>query len=543
MPVEVEIDKKSMSADVGQSLFELAEMMQVQVPTSCIKNGKCRECLVEITEGEQFLTPRSAQEEHLKGRFRLSCRARVVSDSGRISCHTLRREAMRIEQHTQHLPTSFHDIPLAPAVSRQGDRIMLDGREIARGRKIYGVAADVGTTTVVVRLIDLETSDLIAAAAFENPQRFAGTNVMSRILFNSQHKGRLQQRTLLGYLGHILADFGVDPLDIYEMVVVGNTTMRDLFFGLDVSSIGKKPFQSLTEIQYNLGQRSSTAVVSDGRRLRLPINPKARVLGLPVISSHVGSDAAACLLAIDMSRQESPVLLMDIGTNTEIVCRNREKLLVASCPAGPAFEGGAVSCGMPAMKGAIEKIRLSQQGKAEVQVIEEAPAEGVCGSGLIDLLDQLSRHEMINTTGRYVDGKDRFFVDRDAGIYLSEADISELAQAKGANSAGVRIILDRAGLTAGQLDRLYLAGGFARYLDTDSARGIGLIPDVPDSRVCQVGNAALEGAAMALCSLPHRQLLDRLIGQAEHIELEKDEGFFDYFIDGCMFTPGPKYDE
>jgi uncharacterized 2Fe-2S/4Fe-4S cluster protein (DUF4445 family) len=321
------------------------------------------------------------------------------------------------------------------------------------------------------------------------------------------------------------------------MVVVGNTTMRDLFFGLDVSSIGKKPFQSLTEIQYNLGQRSSTAVVSDGRRLRLPINPKARVLGLPVISSHVGSDAAACLLAIDMSRQESPVLLMDIGTNTEIVCRNREKLLIASCPAGPAFEGGTISCGMPAMKGAIEKVRLSQQGKAEVQVIEEAPPEGVCGSGLIDLLDQLSRREMIDATGRYVGGEDRFFVDRDAGIYLSEADISELAQAKGANSAGVRIILDRAGLTAGQLDRLYLAGGFARYLDADSARGIGLIPDVPDSRVCQVGNAALEGATMALCSLPHRQILDRLISQAEHIELERDEGFFDYFIDGCMFTP------
>ncbi len=536
MPIEVEIDRHAIQGTVGQSLFECAETMQVQIPTSCLKNGKCRECLVEVTEGEHLLTPRAPQEEHLKGRFRLSCRARVTSDSGRICCHTLRREKMRIEQDAHHLPTSFRDIPLSPAVHREGKRIMLDEKQIAVGEHVHGVAIDVGTTTVALRLIDLETGDLIAASAFENPQRFAGTNVMSRILFNSQHKGRLQQRTLAGYLSHAIDDFPVDPTSIYEVIVAGNTTMRDLFFGLDLTTIGKKPFQSVTEIDYRNGQRPSTAVTSTGRRLRLPVHPEARIIGLPVISSHVGADAAACLLAIAMSEQQDPILLMDIGTNTEIICGNREKILVASCPAGPAFEGGAINCGMPGMRGAIERVSISHSG-TRFRVIDDAPAEGICGSGLIDLLNQLTKQKLIDATGRYIDAKDRFYLDDNAEIYLSEADISELAQAKGANSAGVQITLDHAGLTTAQIARLYLAGGFARYLDTESARGIGLIPDVPTSRISQIGNAALEGATMALCSVPQRQKLDQLVMSAEHLELERDEAFFDYFIDGCMFEP------
>jgi uncharacterized 2Fe-2S/4Fe-4S cluster protein (DUF4445 family) len=534
--VEVEIDRKTIRAEVGQSLFECAEQMQVQIPTSCLKNGKCRECLVEVSEGEQLLSPRAPQEDHLKGKFRLSCRARITADSGRISCHTLRRERMRIDQEAQHLPTSFQDTPLNPAVSRRGDDILLDGTPIARGRAIYGVAVDVGTTTVAVRLIDLASGDLVAASAFENPQRFAGSNVMSRILFNDQYKGRLQQRTLAGYLTHAIEDFPVDPTEIYEMVVVGNTTMRDLFFGLDVSGIGQKPFRSTTEVEFRDGARASTGISSTGKRLRLPIHPDARVVGLPIISSHVGADAAACLLAVDLPRQREPILLMDIGTNTEILCGNSEKLLVASCPAGPAFEGGAVSCGMPGLKGAIERVEISSEGEALYQVIDDVPAEGICGSGLIDLLDQLVVRQKINANGRYINGQDRFFLNRSTDIYLSEADISELAQAKGANSAGIKIVLHRAGLTTDQIDRLYLAGGFARYLDTGAARGIGLIPDVDDSRVRQIGNAALEGASIALCSVTHREQLDKLVRGAEHLELEMDEHFFDYYVDGCQFA-------
>jgi uncharacterized 2Fe-2S/4Fe-4S cluster protein (DUF4445 family) len=536
MPVEVEIDKHNTRATAGQTLFECAEQMQVQIPTSCIKNGKCRECLVEVYEGDELLSPMTPEEQHLKGRFRLSCRARINADSGRIRCHTLRREKMRIEQHAQHLPTSFQDTPLNSAVTQNGKEILLDGKPIAEGADIFGVALDVGTTTVAVRLIDLASGELVAASAFENPQRFAGSNVMSRILFNSENKGRLQQRTLAGYLTHALEDFPIDPAQIYEMVVVGNTTMRDLFFGLDVSGIGQKPFRSVTEVELRNGERTSTAVSSTGRRLRLPIHPDARVVGLPIISSHVGADAAACLLAVDLARQEEPILLMDIGTNTEILCGNRQQLLVASCPAGPAFEGGAVSCGMPGLKGAIERVSISAAGESDYGVIDDVAAEGICGSGLIDLLHELVHQQMIDANGRYVNGHDRFFLDRSADIYLSEADIAELAQAKGANSAGIKIVLDRAGLTLEQIERLYLAGGFARYLDPRAARGIGMIPDVSEGCIRQIGNAALEGASIALCSVPHRALLDEMVTNAEHLELEMDENFFDYYVDGCLFA-------
>jgi uncharacterized 2Fe-2S/4Fe-4S cluster protein (DUF4445 family) len=214
------------------SMFELAEHMQVQVPTSCKKNGKCRECLIEVTEGMELLTPRAAQESHLRDEFRLSCRTRIDhgawsrGEHRRIRCHTLKRQAMRIDQKGQGLPLSYRDVPLAPAVTREGGRILLDGCNIAectsRDSGIYGVALDIGTSTVVVRLIDLETGEAIAARAFENPQRFAGSNVMSRIQFDLDNKGRLLQRTLLGYLARSIQSFPVDPSEIYEVVVAAN---------------------------------------------------------------------------------------------------------------------------------------------------------------------------------------------------------------------------------------------------------------------------------------------------------------------------------
>lgn len=535
MSVVVEIDRKQTRGEVGQSLFECAEQMQVPIPTSCLKNGKCRECLVEITEGAECLSPLAPQEKHLKGAFRLSCRARIAADTGRIAAHTLRREAMRIDQRGDNLPVAFDRIPLEPAVTREGDKILLEGRQIARGREIYGLALDIGTTTVVVRLVDLQQGTLVAASAFENPQRFAGTNVMSRILYNSMNKGRLQQRTLIGYLTHALEAFPVDPAHIYEMVVVGNTTMRDLFFGLDVEGIGEKPFRSITETRWRLGELKTTAIVSTGKRLRLPIHDKARVVGLPVLGCHVGADAAACLLAVDLPSRSKPFLLMDIGTNTEIVCATANRLLVASCPAGPAFEGGAVSCGMPGLDGAIENITLSADGDVRYEVIGGAAAEGICGSGLVDVLDQLMRLGRITPTGRLTDGEERFYVDRARDIYLSEADISELAQAKGASSAGVRILLEQAGVAVEELDTLFLAGGFARYLDPAAARHIGLIPDIADENIRKIGNAALEGATIALCSVPRRQLLMQWVESAEHLELAQHPHFFDYYVEGCQF--------
>src|SRR5690349_19075278 len=205
------------------SIFDCAERIGVRVPTSCQKNGKCKECIVEVTQGNDLLSTRTEQEKHLKGSFRLSCQTRVIpTGDGEIRCHTMRRGQMRIERHAAGLPLRGK-IALEPTVTRQGaDRIRLDGVEIARSTApIHGIAMDLGTTTVVLRLLNLETGEQIADASFENPQRFGGSDVMSRIHYDTTVGGFLLQRTLAGYLAHAIDEFPVDPQTIYELVVVG----------------------------------------------------------------------------------------------------------------------------------------------------------------------------------------------------------------------------------------------------------------------------------------------------------------------------------
>ena len=320
---------------------------------------------------------------------------------------------------------------------------------------------------------------------------------------------------------------------MFEVVVAGNTTMRDLLFGLDVYSIGQRPYRSLTEKELSEGTRRTTALTENARKLRLPVAAGARVYGLPLISGHVGADAAAGLLASGLAESDAVGAFVDIGTNTELIVGNRDRLLAASCPAGPAFEGGGVGCGMPALDGAIERVQILGDGSVETIVIGERPALGICGSGLVDLLSELLRTDRMNAQGRFEEELDSF--DVAPGLAFLESDVNELAQAKGANAAGLRIALNRYGIQPDGIGRLYLAGGFAHHIDLDGARRIGLIPDLPSERIVRLGNAALEGAAKALLSVSRRAWLERVVLDVEHVELETDPGFLDYFTDGCQF--------
>jgi uncharacterized 2Fe-2S/4Fe-4S cluster protein (DUF4445 family) len=326
-----------------------------------------------------------------------------------------------------------------------------------------------------------------------------------------------------------------DPATVYEVVVAGNTTMRDLFFGLDVTPIGEMPYRSTIEAAFRAGERSSTTLARKGKQLRLPVHPEARVYGLPLVGSHVGADAAACLLATGLLDSDEIAAVMDIGTNTELLVGNRHRLLAASCPAGPAFEGGGVACGMPALEGAIERVRIREDGAVEARVIGGGAPAGVCGSGLVDLLAELLRTGAMNELGRLTEEDGRFVVDPARGIVFTEPDINELAQAKGANVAGLRIVLDAYGIGMDGLARLDLAGGFARHLDPDAARRVGLVPDLPDGRIRQVGNAALEGASLALRSVSRRRALEDTVRKVEHVRLETHPRFFDVFVEGCLF--------
>jgi len=511
MALTLSINGQITEATPGLSLFDHAERLGIAVPTSCQKQGKCRECIVEVTEGTEHLSAPAPEERHLSAPFRLSCRARVGQVSGlpRIVCHTMRRGRMRIESSGRSR-TICH--------------------EPAQG---HGLAMDLGTTTIVLRLYNLETGDLIADTSFENPQRFGGSDVMSRIHYDTTHPGRLLMRTLAGYLSRAIAEFPVDPRSIAEMVVVGNSTMRDLFFRKSVYSIGQNPYRSITEIEMAEGRRATTALTETGRRSLLPIHPDARVWGAPVLSGHVGADAAACMLAVDIAHEDRLVAIMDIGTNTELIVGNRHRILAASCPAGPAFEGGAISCGMPALDGAIEDFAVGEDGAFRLGVIGGSAPTGICGSGLVDVLSELLRTGRMNELGRF----DVPRIDLAPGVWFTENDASELAQAKGANAAGLHVVFDTYGIAFDDIDVFYLAGGFGRHLKTEASRRVGLIPDLPDAKIVQIGNAAIEGASIALLARSKRDELEELVRRVEHCRLETHPRFFDYFVEGCHFRP------
>jgi uncharacterized 2Fe-2S/4Fe-4S cluster protein (DUF4445 family) len=522
-------------APLGQSLFDWSESRGIAVPTSCHKQGKCRECLVEIESGAEFLSEPADQERHLEGAFRLACRTRIAVP-GVVRAHTLRRGSLRIE--TDSSADQHEHVALDPAVTREGTWILLDGEPIAEAAgPIHGLALDLGTTTVAIRLHDLESGRLVATRSFENPQRFGGSNVMSRIHYDGEHRGRLLQRTLLGYLTHAIESLAVDPGTIYELVVAGNPTMRDLLFGLDVQGLGVLPYRSITEAAVAEGRAATTSLVTTAKKLRLPVHPAARIYGLPLVGSHVGADAAACLLATGMAERSDVCALLDIGTNTEAFFGNAVRMLAASCPAGPAFEGGGVGCGMPALDGAIERVALDHAGSMRIETVGDAAPAGICGSGLVDLMSELRRTGRMNGQGRFEESGEPVVLDAAGRVAVSEADVNELAQAKGANAAGLRVLADEYGVRLDRVDRLYLAGGFARHLDIDAACRIGLIPDLPRDRIVKVGNAALAGAAIALLSRSRRKDLEAIVRRVRLVRLEAHPEFFEFFVQGCQFEP------
>jgi uncharacterized 2Fe-2S/4Fe-4S cluster protein (DUF4445 family) len=543
MPATLTVNGQRVVATPGLSLFALAEQAGVHVPTSCVTQGKCKECVVEVTRGLELLSAPTEFERHLDipgGRFRLSCQCQVVAGTGEITCHTMRRGHMRIERSALNLQASHRTTQLDPVVVRHGERIIdtITGDEIDRSAgPIHGLAIDLGTTTVVVRLIDLETGVLVADTSFENPQRFGGSDVMARIHYDTTHPGRLLMRTLAGYLSHAISDLPVDPRTIYDVVLVGNSTMRDIFFRQSVYSIGQNPYRSITELDLAAGKRTTTSLTTSGRRSLLPIHPNARVYGGPIISGHVGADAAACLLAVDIAHEDRLIAVMDIGTNTELLVGNRHRVLAASCPAGPAFEGGAITCGMPGLDGAIEDVAFEDDGSVRLGVIGGGAPAGICGSGLVDLLSELLRTGRMNALGRFDDGIERITLDEQRGLHFFESDVNELAQAKGANIAGLQVVFHQYGIQFDEIETFYLAGGFGRHLKRAASKRIGLIPNFADDKIVQVGNAALEGATIALVSRSKRDEIENLVKRIEHCRLETHPGFFDFFVDGCQFRP------
>jgi uncharacterized 2Fe-2S/4Fe-4S cluster protein (DUF4445 family) len=379
-------------------------------------------------------------------------------------------------------------------------------------------------------------------AAFENPQRFGGSDVMNRISYDSgPGRGELH-KAAISSLNREIREFcaiaGISRQQIYEIVIVGNATMRDLFFGLDVQTIGQRPYKSQIEHEYLAHRRPGTAICELAHRLAILAHPKARIYGGPLIASHVGADTAADLLATEIYSSTETCMLVDVGTNTEVVVSHQGRMVAASCPAGPAFEGGLITYGMTGCDGAIESFSRGN-GCWNFRTIGNVPPQGICGSGLIDLLAELRRSNQMAPKGMFADRARVLTIVPQQGITFSRDDASNLAQAKAANYCGQFIVMRHLGIRPSDVQRLYLAGAFANHIDVQNAIEIGFLAPVPEDRIVKVGNASLAGARQMLLSRRKRRLMEELVPRVEHVELETVPDFFEIFVEACQFKPMP----
>jgi uncharacterized 2Fe-2S/4Fe-4S cluster protein (DUF4445 family) len=521
----------------GCTLFDRADRLNLRVPTSCNRQGTCHECIVDVTSGMEALAPRTAAESFLRDNYRLACQAVIADPAVEIEFSPLSRRPKIL---TNSAPVAAD---IDPIVTRCDGKVFYDGTPLDEDRgRICGLAVDWGTTTAVMELVDLETGESLCQSSFENPQRFGGSDVMNRISYDSgPDRGELH-KAAISCLNREIREFcriaGIVRQQIYEAVVVGNATMRDLFFGLDVQSIGQKPYKSLVEHDYLAHRRSGTALCELAHRLAILAHPQARIYGGPLIASHVGADTAADLLATGMYASGETCMLVDVGTNTEVVVTHRGRMVAASCPAGPAFEGGLITYGMTGCDGAIESIAANGDGWSFHTIGDIAP-RGICGSGLIDLLAELRRTGRMAPKGIFADRARVLSIVPGQGITFSRADASNLAQAKAANYCGQLIVMRHLGIDAAGIQRLYLAGGFANYINVRHAVEIGFLAPVPEERIVKVGNAALAGARAMLLSRRRRREIEEVVKRIEHVELETVPDFFDLFVEGCQFKPMP----
>jgi uncharacterized 2Fe-2S/4Fe-4S cluster protein (DUF4445 family) len=418
----------------------------------------------------------------------------------------------------------------------------------------YGMAFDIGTTSVVGTLMDLNTGEQLAAVGGLNPQAQYGGDLMSRIAYAQFDESKLvtlRAKILTGindFIKEACAKAGIKAENIYKIVVVGNTCMHHIFLGVDVSYVGLAPYAPAVR----------DLLVYPARELPLKAAPNAMVCMLPIVAGFVGADTMACVLATRIYESEEIRALVDIGTNGEVVMGSRGKLFACSAPAGPALEGAQIRHGMRGAIGAIEKVEIGDD--VACRVIGDAPAVGICGSGLIDACAKMLDARVIDATGllrresspalparlqsRIVNGEGgRQFVlvkkedaGRDHDISITQADIRQLQLAKSAIYSGIIMLRDVMGIADDQIHELMLCGGFGNYISIESSVKIRLLPTLPLERITYMGNAAAIGAQMALLSETERLRAFDLAQEIEHVALAARPEFQAIFVDGMNFS-------
>ena len=599
---------RAVSVLEGTTILEAAAIAGLIIDTPCGGAGTCGKCRVQVTQGAPGPSDADRNaftEAELAEGWRLACQNRVNGDlvvsvpTGSIfggdyqiardsavgdlaevrptirkvyvelsppTLEDARPDLMRLEEKTGPFGVDVAVLRHAPRQLRQqgyrgtavlSDHQLIDIEEGDTTGRCFGVAIDIGTTTMVASLLNLCSGQELAVVSRLNPQVSFGDDVLSRIYHSTSCPNCLEElrqavaREIGGMIRALCEQAGVNARFIYEATFAGNTTMQHLLCGVDPSQLGTVPFAPA----YGRGMLLSA------RDMEIPINPRGMSYVFPVIGGFVGGDTVAGMLATRIDTLEGPVLMMDIGTNGEIVLAHDDQLLAASTAAGPAFEGARISCGMRGMRGAIEKVVLN--GEVHLGVIGNVAPMGICGSGLIDLAAELLRVGIVSPEGRLRpagelpaglpraladrvrtgdDGASAFvLVELDGGtlhksLSITQRDIRELQLGCGAIRAGVSMLLRKAGLTPADLKTVLIAGGFGGFIRRDKAQRIGLLaPEVDHQRTHYVGNVSLAGARWALLSPEARKHGEELARRTQHVELSVDGDFQAEFAEAMIF--------
>jgi uncharacterized 2Fe-2S/4Fe-4S cluster protein (DUF4445 family) len=608
-PVRVNLlfNERPVRVPYGVTLFDAASWNGIAIDSTCGGHGTCKKCRVRIADyppAPTSLDIRAYTAEELKQGWRLACRTTATRDAavevpplttrpkaatvgvGRqvilrpavqkryleLTEPTLTDQASDVERVLAQLEdleprAELSVLKTLGRTLREADykvtAVVVDDVLIAvepgdTTQRRFGIAFDLGTTTVVATLLDLSTGTPVAVESALNKQQPFGADVISRIsatMLDPSALDKLQQlaqETLAELARTVCQRGGVQPREVYEVAVASNATMTHLALGIDPEPLGMAPFI--------LSARLFPEILATDLGLADEVHPGARTVVFPAFGAYVGGDITAGLLASGMDRDARVRLFIDIGTNCEIVLGNREWLLATAAPAGPAFEGAAIRCGMRAAEGAIEVVTMTPD-ELSLKVIGDTEPEGLCGSGLVDAVTGLVRAGLLDESGRFVSveeaqarapglaarltsiGQERVFVLhwRDAekapgnSIYLSQRDVRELQFAKAAIATGWRILLEEAGLAPEDVKQVLLAGSFGSYLSPASAIRIGLVPEVPVPRVVPAGNVAGEGAKMALLSLRERTGGLALLEEVRYVELSDRADFNDRFVEQLPF--------
>jgi uncharacterized 2Fe-2S/4Fe-4S cluster protein (DUF4445 family) len=417
-----------------------------------------------------------------------------------------------------------------------------------RRELLMGLALDIGSTSLWAALLDLETGETIAMASHSNMQRIYGEDIISRVNYAIENEeGALAlQRILINNLNsmieEMLEETGTDPVNIYRVTAVGNPVMLHLLTGLSTIGFGAAPYIGIFSEELKI-----TAA-----NLGLKVNPLSQLIILPQLGGFVGADTTACLLTLSPFHDQT-FLLIDIGTNGEIVLCHQGSMWAASAAAGPAFEGGAIGCGMRAGLGAIDKV-VVEQGKLVFRVIGGGPPRGICGSGIIDLIAVLLRENCLDKNGIFTEkaklsynmrngdhGAEIILLEGEgrlsaSPLVLSQDDIRQVQMAKSAIRTAIDLMLQKANIAPSRLDNIYLAGAFGSYLDTINIIDIGLVPAADPGKIRNIGNAAAEGAIMALLSPAQLEAAATIKTKVQYIELAQQQEFQAIFLKNLSFN-------